>query len=66
MYAVIIGLRGKATTMLVRTTRVSVVASASVATVNGSWIVRGYNDVSHLAGLEDEVDLDPEPDPIHG
>jgi probable phosphoglycerate mutase len=32
---------------------------------DGSWMIRGFNDVSHLAGLEDEVDLDPEPDPIH-
>jgi hypothetical protein len=41
VYAVTIGLRGKATTMLVRTTRVSVLASASAATVNGSWMVSG-------------------------
>ena len=40
-YAVSIGLRGNATTMLVRTTIRSVAVSISAATVNGSWIVSG-------------------------
>jgi probable phosphoglycerate mutase len=32
--------------------------------VDGSWIVRGYNDTSHLADLSDHEDLGPQPDPI--
>ncbi len=32
--------------------------------VEGRWIVRGFNDISHLDGLHDHPDLDPTPDPL--
>lgn len=32
----------------------------------GSWMIRGFNDVAHLTDLPDEHDLDAEPDPMPG
>lgn len=33
---------------------------------DGSWMIRGFNDVAHLTDLPDEDDLDAEPDPLPG